>query len=233
MTRDEALDKIKKCLALAASSNPHEAAAAMRQAQKLMAQHGLDERDVSLADVAECAQDARNVPHVRWESALSSLVADAFGCLVHTGIQLKLNGQLHHRRVRTYTFVGVGPAAEVAGYAFAVLSRQCARDRRAYIGRQPKNCKPKTKVARGDTYAEGWVLGVSEKLDQFAGVTPVQLLETFMERKYPGATTSVPRNRAVGKNVKGDEHWHGAAAGRKADLHHAVNGAAGRPALEA
>ena len=30
MTRDEALKKIKKCLALAASANPHEAAAAMR-----------------------------------------------------------------------------------------------------------------------------------------------------------------------------------------------------------
>lgn len=33
MTRDEALDKIRKCLALAASPEPHEAAAALRQAQ--------------------------------------------------------------------------------------------------------------------------------------------------------------------------------------------------------
>jgi hypothetical protein len=35
MDRETALTKIKKCLALAKSSNEHEAAAAMRQAQKL------------------------------------------------------------------------------------------------------------------------------------------------------------------------------------------------------
>lgn len=41
MNRDQALSKIKKCLALAASANPHEAAAGTRQAQKLMAAQGL------------------------------------------------------------------------------------------------------------------------------------------------------------------------------------------------
>ncbi len=48
MTRDKALAKIKKCLALGRSTNPHEAAAAMRQAQKLMAEHGLNDTDVKL-----------------------------------------------------------------------------------------------------------------------------------------------------------------------------------------
>ena len=43
--KDTALAKIKKCLALAASPNPHEAAAATRQAQKLMAEYGLTETD--------------------------------------------------------------------------------------------------------------------------------------------------------------------------------------------
>ena len=33
MNRDDALKKIKKCLALGRSANEHEAAAAMRQAQ--------------------------------------------------------------------------------------------------------------------------------------------------------------------------------------------------------
>ena len=53
MNRDDALKKIKKCLALGRSASEHEAAAAMRQAQKLMEQFGLREQDVSLADVAE------------------------------------------------------------------------------------------------------------------------------------------------------------------------------------
>ncbi|PIA66345.1 hypothetical protein CDR19_15110, partial [Ectopseudomonas toyotomiensis] len=36
MDRKKALDKVKKCLALANSSNPNEAAAAMRQARAMM-----------------------------------------------------------------------------------------------------------------------------------------------------------------------------------------------------
>lgn len=66
MTRDEALQKIKKCLALAASPEQHEAAAAMRQAQKLMQQFGLSEVDVSLADVSEAGQKAVNAPLPLW-----------------------------------------------------------------------------------------------------------------------------------------------------------------------
>lgn len=78
MTRDEALQKVKKCLALAASSEQHEAAAALRQAQKLMAAFGLSEVDVSLADVSECQQKAPSAPLVRWEAALAHAIAEAF-----------------------------------------------------------------------------------------------------------------------------------------------------------
>ena len=111
MTRDEALDKIKKCLALAASPEAHEAAAAMRQAQKLMAQFGLTETDVTLADVGEVRQQAQNVPVVRWEAALAGMVAGAFGCDMYTSTSLVLGQTLQFRRHRYYVFIGVGPAA--------------------------------------------------------------------------------------------------------------------------
>ena len=68
---EKILDKIKKCLALASSANEHEAAAALRQAQKLMAQFGLTETDVTLADVGEVRQQAQNVPVVRYCSEAS------------------------------------------------------------------------------------------------------------------------------------------------------------------
>ena len=62
MTRDEALDKIKKCLALAASPEAHEAAAALRQAQKLMAQFGLMcAFDVDDADATDRVMEAAAV----------------------------------------------------------------------------------------------------------------------------------------------------------------------------
>jgi len=50
---EKILGKIKKCLALATSSEPHEAAAAMRQAQKLMELHGIGQIDVKRSDIGE------------------------------------------------------------------------------------------------------------------------------------------------------------------------------------
>ena len=53
------LCKIKKCLALSASSNPHEAAAALRQAHALMNKHGVSAHEVTMADIGEARLEAR------------------------------------------------------------------------------------------------------------------------------------------------------------------------------
>lgn len=225
MTKDEALQKIKKCLALASSPNAHEAAAAMRQAQKLMQLFDVSEQDISLSDVAECAQQAQNVPHVRWESALSNMVAQAFGCLVLTTVGVQFLPGMKARRMRKWVFIGVGAAPEVAGYAFDVLSRQCAKDRRAYIKKQPKNCKAKTKVARGDAYAEGWLAGVYDELESFAS-TPAQqqLVARYMEAKYPDTKESKAKDRISGKNITCNDRYLGMKAGSAARLKHGVGG---------
>ena len=49
---DPIIGKIKKCLSLSQSDNPHEAASALRQAQALMRKHGLDEVAMANAEVA-------------------------------------------------------------------------------------------------------------------------------------------------------------------------------------
>ncbi len=59
MDHSKALDKIKKLLRLAASDNPHEAAAAMRQARALMEKYRLEESDIQLSEVYECAARSR------------------------------------------------------------------------------------------------------------------------------------------------------------------------------
>nr|WP_314710621.1 DUF2786 domain-containing protein [uncultured Comamonas sp.] len=225
MTRDEALKKIQKCLALAASPEQHEAAAALRQAQKLMEQFGLSECDVSLADVHEHKQKAPSAPLVRWESALASLVAEAFGCEFFTTTGKVLVQHLFaYRNTRDFVFVGLGVAPEIAGYAFDVLSRQCSKDRRSYIGRQSKNCKPKTKVARGDLYAEGWVSGVRGKLQAFAGTPSNEaLIRQYMSTKYSEMSDEKTKDRTTGKNVTPTDFGHGYQAGRAADIHHGLD----------
>lgn len=227
MTRDEALQKIKKCLALAASSNEHEAAAALRQAQKLMQQFGLTGDDIDLADICEHAQKAQNVPLVNWEARLSSMVAEAFGCRVFTRTARGWPVLGQTRSTRSFVYVGAGGAAEVAGYAYDVLSRQCAKDRRVYMGQQSKNCKPKTKVARGDAYAEGWVSGVHAKLESFAGNAQHQeLIACYMELNYPNNGTATPKDRITGKNITGNDYHHGSKAGQAANLSHGLGGKA-------
>jgi hypothetical protein len=227
MNRDQALSKIKKCLALAKSSNPHEAAAAMRQAQKLMAEHNVTDTDVSLADVSEVEASAQLNASTPWETKLSNMIAAAFGCDLFSRTSVHLTRSLDLVRKREYVFVGVGAAPQVASYAYASLSRQCARDRLAHIRKQPKNCKPITKTARGDEFALGWVYGVRNLVESFAGTErDQQLIEQYMAARYPDLRTTQVKDRAKGRNISHNDMAQGHASGMKAQLNRGVGGVA-------
>lgn len=120
MADDKILDKIKKCLALASSANEHEAAAALRQAQKLMEQHGLTDQDVLASQASEAGAKAGAVTKpAQWEATLAARIANAFGCEL-----------VFSRRTWTtaeWRFIGAGSAPEVATYAYQVLLRQAPR----------------------------------------------------------------------------------------------------------
>lgn len=225
MNRDQAIPKIKKCLALAKSANSHEAAAAMRQAQKLMAEHQINDQDITLSDVAEKSAKAQAASITNWELSLAQCVARAFGCSTFTGGQWKYTACSTLRRKYNYVFVGTGSASEVAGYAFQVLSRQCAAARIAHVRSQPKNCTQATKTARGDMFALGWVYGMSALLKTFAGTEKNQgVIDQYLSAKYPAMKTSTMKDKLKGKNINHNDHYVGMQAGRSAQLHHGVGG---------
>lgn len=227
MNRDDALAKIKKCLALSHSSEAHEAAAAMRQAQKLMAQFGLSERDVSLADVREASARAASPAVNAWEASLARVCADAFGCEMYSLVRGAYNEAGNYARQGFYVFVGVGTAPDVASYCFAVLLRQCSRARLAHVRRQPRQCKPATKTARGDAFAAGWVCGVRGLVERFAQpARDEQLLLDYMTSRHPDITARQPRDssRSRGRLVDDGHRSRGYAAGRQAELHRGVGG---------
>lgn len=231
MNRDQALSKIKKCLALAASSNPHEAAAGARQAQKLMAEHGLNETDVQLSDVATqaCATPTNSQP--LWEVSLASAIGDAFGCDSIWSSQRTLIGNRSVRKCKVI-FIGIGAAAQIAGYAWDVLSRQCAKARLAHIRKQPARCKPITLTARGDEFAFGWVMGVREKLEAFAAPERnVLLIEQYKAVTWPETSPLKVKDRSVGRNVSRNDFHQGALAGKSADLNRGVNAGAAQGLL--
>lgn len=220
MNRDQALAKIRKCLALSESANPHEAAAALRQAQALMREHRVDDDELRHVDVSERPARARSAAMNRWEVSLAHLVADAFGCQHFSKVFYLPQGlSADTRRRRDVVFVGVGAAPEVAAYAYQVLLRQCVGARRLHIIKQPASCKPATKTARGDRFAEGWVLGVRGLVQAFAGQPGDQLLiEGYLKARHPDLQAAKSVSKAVGRNVRDTDLVAGFLAGEAAKL---------------
>jgi hypothetical protein len=222
MTRDQALAKIKKCLALGKSANEHEAAAALRHAQALMREHKLSDDDVVLANVCELSTRARSTAINQWEAQLAQLISEATGCDHYHARQWMLSRRgafdVHARRSHDVAFVGFDAAPQLATYAFNVLSRKCAAARLTYVRQQPANCKPITKTARGDSFAMGWVAGVRRLVDRYAGGTGDQaLIAQYMAAKHSNLAATTPRNTALGRNV-GRSDIDGYRAGQHASL---------------
>lgn len=227
MTRDQALSKIKKCLALAKSSNPHEAGAAMRQAQKLMAEHSVTEMDLTLADVSESVTYAMHKTITPWEAELAAMMDAAFGVKHLCRHVRTITQQLNLVTRMEFVFVGVGAAPQVASYAYSVLARQCAKDRLEHIRKQPKTCKPITKTARGDVFAIGWVLAVKKLLQTFCGLErDTQLITQYMDTRYTDLKKKAIKDRAKGQNVSHNDMEQGYGAGKNARLNRGVTGMA-------
>jgi hypothetical protein len=218
--KDKILDKIKKCLALSRSANEHEAAAALRQARKMMEAHDINEMDVDAAQVSEAHVKAgAYLKPAQWESALARTVGDAMNCMVIFGSP------------GLWKFIGVGAKPASAEYAFVVLFRQLKKTRREYIQTRLKRCRNTAKVRRADQFCEGWVFAVRDgALGQFAGENPDQaLIEAYNERRHPELYT-LNANQRSGRDY-GDK-FAGFLRGKKARLHHGVGGADQQALLE-
>lgn len=219
MSNNKHLDKIRKCLALAKSSNPHEAAAALRQAKKLMAKHGVSETDIDLLNVKSASTNAGNAQKpARWGHMLVSVICKAFSvdAIFHTGFFV--NGA-------NVEFIGIDEAPEVASYAYDVLRRQLVRDRADHVKKQ-KRCKPSTKTRRGDLFAENWVMGVRQIVMEFATPMPEnhkQLIETYKRSNHKDLKKLNPReHKAKGNDWQSEND--GYAKGKNAQLNKAMNG---------
>jgi len=120
--RKRVLERIEKCLNLAKSNEPHEAAAALRQAQKLMAAHGVTEKDVfgetvtnELIITPEPAK--RKLP--MYMSRIVGLIQRAFG------VQALIEPVWHGRNWRMgIRYFGPKGRPQLAVYTHAIIWRQ-------------------------------------------------------------------------------------------------------------
>lgn len=221
------LAKIKKLLNLARrSSNPHEAATALNQAQALMRKHKLSQNDVDLMDITSKASKgapshAQSIP--RYMTFLGQLICRAMGVnCYYSFCRNYMNGQ----KQNTVIFYGPDERPEIAAYAFDVLSRQMVKARRTFIGSLRKNIKPATKTARADQFCEGWTEGAYQAIEPFVVTeTEKTLMANFLAKlkKEQDLSDLTPREA---KKCRGDQDAAEAGfnEGLKARLNHGVSG---------
>jgi hypothetical protein len=216
MDQSKAIEKIKKLLRLAASDNPHEAAAAMRQARALMDKYRLEEMDVALSEVQECAcHSGSKIKPVRWEASLAGCVKSAYACEF-----------LFMAGVGEWRFIG--EFAEVASYTMTVLLRQVRQARRTFISDKLRRCKTATKTKRADVFCDGWVYQVRKQVMAFAGSDcPSQAAIAYMLKHHPNTTQSTPTDRNTANQLSNravTDSMHGILAASDVRLNHGVKG---------
>lgn len=119
METNPIIEKIKKLLALANSSNEHEAALAASHAQRLLSEHNLAMADIESSvkpDKADKVEATASKTLPKWVRHLSAGVCTAFDCQA-----------IHHPAVGKMSFIGVGADVQIAAYTFAYLDKTVRR----------------------------------------------------------------------------------------------------------
>ncbi len=216
MVDPKMLARLRKLFALAQSSNPNEAALALNRAQALMEEMGLDDPslviEIDEQTAAFILSKAKRLP--RYEALLRQMICDAMGV----------------EAVRDYAgairFYGSNDRTQVAVYAYTVLARQLARERRKFLAKQSARIKLKTRRGLADSFAEHWVWEATRLLKKMEIPDRERaLVKAWEERMYPNMVAS--KVSAPGKVRGADEAaLAGAMAGRRARLDHGVSGTA-------
>ncbi len=217
MDNDRILDKIKKCLALSQSPEAHEAAAALRQAQKMMELHGIDQRMLGRSELGEAQlKSAVSVSRVKdWELKLLNTVARAFGCRLMWLKSSSYAADVYGR----YILLGLKTQVELAHYTAAVMQRKVVKARAQFANTLPAHISRQMKTAHADSFCHGWVKAVSATVHDFA-LTPetAKLIDDELVERAKGKTA---KTRSAGIT---DTGFHaGLAAGKGESLHRPLN----------
>lgn len=208
MDKNQALAKIKKCLALSHSTNEYEVAQALKHAHALMQQYNLGTTDIELADVGEQnIRTTKTLPQWHWD--LSLVCAHAFDC--RRWKQDRDTGSF-------FIFCGLNGKQELAAYAYEVLLRQIKSARRSYIKETLNRVRlAKNKTARADAFCTGWVNAVRDTVQRFAANEKEKaILSQYIARHY-GEFRNAKVRTVKGTVLPGD-YFRGETAGANVRL---------------
>ena len=184
MDKSKALDKIKKCLALSKSSNPYEAAAALRQAQKIMHAHDITERELGAVgynseQVSVAMRASNKVPLTL--GFLTTIIMEAFGVDAVLGSELKPGNS-----TVTYTVRYFGPENRVM---LAAYSHQVCYRAMESAWREQLLELPPLKGERGTraAFQIGWLRSVKEQIEALAMTPEEEAGTSLIKQMYYGS----------------------------------------------
>ncbi len=193
-SRERALEKIKKCLALAESTNPNESESALRQARKLMEKYQLEMSDVDSSRADEYVHQVGRATRqsAQWVRMLGVVVAESMGCICF--FRSGARGQ-------ALIFIGSVGSGELAAYAYDVLSRQLQVMKKQYLDGLPDFGRA-YKRKMGTLYAEGWIAGIANRVQQFAGMDEQtdKAVTAYCDKHYPDVSISDFKRRKVSRD---------------------------------
>ena len=216
------LERIRKCLALAASSNPGEAETAMQHARKLMEKYGLEKTDVELSEIGEVRIAVRTQLSSYWMVRLYNVVEQLLGVMP---LMVNYAGS---KQSGFICFIGPKAKLDLAKYLFTVLLRQISRDRRAYqrslredleLWRKTLFYSRGEKVALADAFCIEWLEAVNSRLKSLFIETPA-ITHAYVEKRYPNNSTVTARTRSavLDEDVLDDAATRGKISGENADV---------------
>lgn len=229
-TNTAVIEKIKKLLALANSSNEHEAALAAGHAQRLLAEHNLAMADIDAAHKPDKADKIETtVPKTlpKWLRHLSAGVSTAFDCQT-----------VHYPATGKMVFIGVGADVEIASYTFSYLDRVVRKLCSSYmrhhvsagiIGRNRELMK--------QSYLLGAASTITGRLREQKIQTPVTTgaLVPVKEGLIKRAMSEIGNLRTVRSRksyINADAYGKGQADGRQVGIHNGVGGESGKTRLQ-
>ncbi|MBX9597138.1 MAG: DUF2786 domain-containing protein [Burkholderiales bacterium] len=172
--KEKALAKIQKCLRLANSTNPHEAAQALKQAYALMRKHNISEGvaidcgDITIGSELN-ATNTNKIPE--WLNHLVNVIQDTFSvvatCRTYSGSNYYGSRTTYKSTIK---FHGERSDVIIAEYAFNFLLRLLRKSRSEYSSQLSSFKRNRTKLA--DQYAQGWCIGVNNALRDLRRFNP-------------------------------------------------------------
>ena len=223
------IEKIKKLLALANSSNEHEAALAAGHAQRLLSEHNLAMTDIESShrpDKADKVETAVSKTLPKWLRHLSAGVGNAFDCQT-----------VHHPATGKMTFIGVGADVQIAAYTFTYLDRTVRKLCSSYMkGHVNSTLANRHRELMRQSYYLGAVSTIITRLREQKVQTPVTtgalvLVKEGLIRQAMSEIGTLRTTHSRKSYINGAAYAKGQTDGGEVGIHHGINGAASQGSI--